>query len=78
MAGLAAGGEAGAGGLIAAGHDVLKTVPDFAVDYLTVVDSETLEPIDPIAPGPIGARALIAGRLGQIRLIDNLPLRLGR
>ena len=43
------------------------------VDYATVVAADTLEPL---APGDqaTSAIALIAGRLGETRLIDNLPL----
>lgn len=76
MAELAAAGEARVDRLIAAGNDVLQTSPVLALDYLAVVDPETLEPLDQIEPGPAGAQALIAGRLGQVRLIDNLALQL--
>lgn len=41
------------------------------LDYAAVVDPETLEPLD-LVTGP--ARALIAARLGGVRLIDNLAL----
>ncbi|MFM7244146.1 MAG: pantoate--beta-alanine ligase [Planctomycetaceae bacterium] len=41
-----------------------------AVDYAAVVDAETLETVRPGAE----ARALVAGRLGAVRLIDNRPL----
>jgi len=41
-----------------------------AVDYAAVVDAETLEQVRPAAE----ARALVAGRLGPVRLIDNRPL----
>jgi pantoate--beta-alanine ligase len=41
------------------------------VDYLTVRDAETLEPVtDPTRP----ARVLAAARLGKARLIDNVPV----
>jgi len=39
------------------------------IDYATVVDAETLEP-----PGAGPAVALVAGRLGATRLIDNTAL----
>jgi len=41
-----------------------------AVDYAAVVDAETLEAVRPGAE----VRALVAGRLGAVRLIDNRPL----
>ncbi|MGH2551822.1 MAG: pantoate--beta-alanine ligase [Thermomicrobiales bacterium] len=40
-------------------------------EYLAIVDPQTLEPIDEVTPG---ARALLAVKLGAIRLIDNLEL----
>ena len=41
------------------------------VDYVTVRDAETLEPLlDPTRP----ARVLAAARLGRARLIDNVPI----
>jgi pantoate--beta-alanine ligase len=41
------------------------------VDYAAIVDASSLEPLaDPHAP----ARALVAGRLGSTRLIDNRDL----
>jgi pantoate--beta-alanine ligase len=41
------------------------------LDYAAVVDAETLEPLATVQ-GP--ARAIIAGRLGSVRLIDNCAL----
>ena len=43
------------------------------VDYAEVVAAETLRPLENL-PAATAAIALIAGRLGQTRLIDNLPL----
>lgn len=46
-----------------------------SLDYAVVADAETLGPIERVeAP----ARALIAGRVGTTRLIDNCPLIPGR
>lgn len=42
-----------------------------ALDYAAVVDAETLEPLDSVE-GP--ARAIIAGSIGGVRLIDNRAL----
>lgn len=41
------------------------------LDYAAVVDPNTLEPLDELGTE---ARALIAGRVGGTRLIDNCPL----
>jgi pantoate--beta-alanine ligase len=49
--------------LIGAGFD--------SVDYVALVDAETLEPVSKLA-GP--ARLLAAARIGGTRLIDNLPV----
>jgi 4-aminobutyrate---pyruvate transaminase len=42
------------------------------VDYVAVVDAETLGPLDCIGDRP--ARALAAARIGRTRLIDNVPV----
>jgi pantoate--beta-alanine ligase len=44
----------------------------FRVDYVSIADSLTLEPIP--GPSPSGAVALIAAFQGDIRLIDNMVL----
>jgi pantoate--beta-alanine ligase len=41
-----------------------------AVDYAAVVDAETLDQVRPA----VEARALVAGRVGPVRLIDNRAL----
>lgn len=53
----------------AAMDDVIKAAGDVAVDYLSVVDAETLA-----VPDRPRGRLMIAGavRIGSIRLIDNL------
>jgi pantoate--beta-alanine ligase len=45
--------------------------PQFALEYLAVVDPQTLEPRSTAQPGD---RVLIAARLGATRLIDNATL----
>lgn len=46
-----------------------------SVDYVTVADAETLQPIERIGARP--ARAFAAARLGRTRLIDNVPVHTG-
>jgi pantoate--beta-alanine ligase len=41
------------------------------VDYAAVVDPDSLEPLDRVGAR---ARALVAARLGPVRLIDNVPI----
>jgi len=64
-----------AGGSVAeaeeAARAVIATIPDFSLDYLAIVDPETLEPLASWVPG---ARAIVAGRFPEVRLIDNLEV----
>jgi len=48
---------------------------DFALDYAVVRDAVTLAPLPALAAST-PAVALVAARLGQVRLIDNMPLEL--
>jgi pantoate--beta-alanine ligase len=50
--------------------DLVNAEPQFALDYAEVVDADTLDPLDDIAPGEV--RLLVAARLGVPRLLDNL------
>jgi pantoate--beta-alanine ligase len=69
--GAAAGGR-DAAALTAAMHAAVARHPRMELDYAAVVDSVTLEPLEIIAGE---ARALIAARVGGIRLIDNAAVR---
>lgn len=44
----------------------------FRVDYIAVVDAETLAPIETLTQRP--ARILVAARIGSTRLIDNMAI----
>jgi pantoate--beta-alanine ligase len=55
----------------------LRAAPGVDLDYLVVVDPELGE-LPPVVPPGTPARALIAARVGTTRLIDNVPLVLGR
>jgi pantoate--beta-alanine ligase len=50
---------------------VMAAEPDFSPDYATAVSDATFSEEDPI---PVRARLIIAGRLGPVRLIDNLRI----
>lgn len=72
---LAAAAASGADGLqaaLAAAREVLAQEPLIEVDYLSVVDPSTFQPVADDHRGP--ARALIAARVGATRLIDNEAL----
>jgi pantoate--beta-alanine ligase len=64
-------GEHKASELIKEGKRTLATHPAMLLDYLEIVDPETLDPIDDVS-----SRALVAvaAFLGKTRLIDNLVL----
>jgi pantoate--beta-alanine ligase len=71
MQDLAAAGTRDAAALLAAGRSRLDAERALALDYLAVVDPARLEPVERVEPG---SRALLAVRLGPIRLIDNVEL----
>jgi pantoate--beta-alanine ligase len=51
----------------------LAKVPEAKLDYIALVDSETFESIDDDFTGR--ARLLIAAKVGETRLIDNLEIK---
>jgi pantoate--beta-alanine ligase len=53
------------------GHNRIEGA-GFRIDYLDVRDSETLHPVEGSIEGP--ARILAAVYLGDVRLIDNVPV----
>jgi pantoate--beta-alanine ligase len=59
---------------LASARQALLEAGFHAIDYLALVDEDTLEPLEQLRPGQRGARILAAARIGQTRLIDNLPV----
>jgi pantoate--beta-alanine ligase len=57
--------------LVTMGAVLVRTEPLVNLEYLQVVDPETLLPVETLVPG---ARALIAATVDGVRLIDNLEL----
>ena len=53
-----------------AAAEVMLASAGFSVDYIALVDAETLGPPDPARP----RRLLAAARIGSTRLIDNLAV----
>lgn len=68
-------GERSVATLLDAARVLLGTRPEVEVEYLTIVDPNTLEPLDRLEGE---ARALIAARAGSTRLIDTIDLTTGR
>ena len=52
-------------------HDVLHKAGLFSIDYIAVVDPESLEELEEASPGAVVALAVWAGK---VRLIDNMAL----
>jgi len=50
-------------------REALGKVPEFDPDYFTSVDNDTFDEVDPICDNP---RFILAGRIGSVRLIDNM------
>jgi pantoate--beta-alanine ligase len=61
-------GRRSASVLIAAARNVFAVEPAVRVDYIELVDWDTLLPVDTAAPGTLFA---VAARVGATRLIDN-------
>lgn len=53
-------------------QEILDSEPQVHVQYLTVVDAQSLESMSQLDGRP--ARILIAARIGETRLIDNMPI----
>ena len=66
-----AAGERDTARLRAAGMATLTADPGLAVDYLALVDPDTLEPVRSASSG---TAVVVAARVGGTRLIDNLIL----
>ena len=66
----------GVAAALAAASAELDRASDLAVDYLAITSPE-LVPLDEELDAPTEARILVAGRLGETRLLDNLPLVVG-
>lgn len=67
--------DRGIDAVLAAMQGVLMGADDVQLDYIAVVRPDTFQPVDDDHRGP--ARALIAARVGDTRLIDSELLHLG-
>ena len=64
-------GEGSVAGLKRRLKRLMEAHPDVSVDYVEVVDAESLQPV---RKAMRGTRLLLAARVGQVRLIDNTAL----
>jgi len=64
-------GVRGARELEAAGHEVIDAVTDVKLDYFAVVNPETMEPE---TAAHRGSAVIVAAKVGNTRLIDNVLL----
>ena len=69
---LAGQGERSSRVLIDHVHGLVRQAPLARIDYVELVDRETLQPVEQAAPGSLLALAVF---FGQTRLIDNIQLR---
>lgn len=68
---LAEGGERRAASLIAAAREVFAQEPQVRIDYVEVVNNDTLDPVEDVSQGALVAAAAF---VGTTRLIDNIVL----
>jgi pantoate--beta-alanine ligase len=68
---LAANGVVEVSELLAAARSQILQIPEHEIDYLTVVDEDTLEPISVVTSA---ARLLTVVRVQGVRLLDNIAL----
>jgi len=66
---MAEAGEVDAQRILEEIHKTFAAEPRLQLDYAAIVSPATLEPVAAVSPGSV---ALVAARLGTIRLIDNL------
>lgn len=69
LAQLIAEGQRKASMLLVEGWAMLASDPEIVIDYLTIVDADTLLPVEVAGPGSLIA---VAAKVGSTRLIDNL------
>jgi pantoate--beta-alanine ligase len=71
VASMPASGERSASALLAAAREIFASVPEVRIDYIALVDWNTLDPVETAAPGTLFA---VAAYVGPTRLIDNTIL----
>jgi pantoate--beta-alanine ligase len=69
---LSSSGESSSQKLMEAGHDIFAEEPEVRIDYIAVVNPDTLENIPDVRAGALVA---VAAFVGTTRLIDNVLLK---
>lgn len=64
-------GETDPEALLALGHEIIAEQPAVELQYLAIVDPATFDPVDRVATG---SYAIVAARIGDTRIIDNIYL----
>lgn len=64
-------GETDSETLLATGREIIAAQPDVELQYLAIVDPETFDAVDRVVTG---SRVIVAGKVGDIRIIDNIHL----
>ncbi|MCI7145987.1 MAG: pantoate--beta-alanine ligase [Clostridiales bacterium] len=67
----AGGGHAKSADVLRAVRETLERLPSVRIDYVEVVDGESLSPVDMCGPGTLVAAAVF---IGETRLIDNFTV----
>ena len=67
-------GESDVAKLLHSTRTTLAAIPKATIDYIEIVDSETLKPLSTLTNAPMETRLLVAVKLGSTRLIDNIKL----
>jgi pantoate--beta-alanine ligase len=68
---LAQGGERRTAPLLEAAHEVFREEPEVRLDYIEIVDNDSLDPVADVSGGALVA---VAAFVGSTRLIDNVLL----
>jgi pantoate--beta-alanine ligase len=68
---LARGGEISASKLVEAAKQVIASAGSARIDYVSLIDAETLQPLQTLRPKSVLALAVF---IGGTRLIDNLQI----
>jgi pantoate--beta-alanine ligase len=67
-------GESNVSALLESTRGDLESIPNSIIDYIEIVDEQTLQPLKKIIPSTTPARLLVAVKMGETRLIDNIGL----
>ncbi|MFZ4116436.1 MAG: pantoate--beta-alanine ligase [Chthoniobacterales bacterium] len=67
-------GESDVATLLASTRRALEAIPNASIDYVELVEDNTLQPLEKVVTVTTPARLLVAVKIGETRLIDNVGL----